>query len=126
MTQCLVGVRMKKERTMKFLTINKIKDSLALLPPAVSLQIFEMSLAAIKQQKKEGKILEMYYSPGENLIIGIHEYDDADQWAKDQIKIPVMMYADIKAYPLADFDKYIKNNLASVKVAARMASSAPK
>jgi hypothetical protein len=121
-----MGVRIKKERTMKFLTINKIKDSLALLPPAVSLQIFETSLAAIKQQKKEGKILEMYYSPGENLIIGIHEYADADQWAKDQIKIPVMMYAEIKAYPLANFDGYIKNNLAAVKAAARMAPTAPK
>jgi hypothetical protein len=111
---------------MKFLTINRMKDTMGLLPPATLAALFETSIAAIQQQKKEGRILDMYFSPGEGVLIGIHNQDNADKWADDLAKIPIMMYAEYKAYPLASFDEYVKKNLEAVKMAAKMTPPGPK
>jgi hypothetical protein len=115
-----------KENNMKFLTINRMKDSLMLMPPTALTTLFEASIAAMKQQMKEGHILEMYFSPGEGVIVGIHNYDDADQWAADIIKIPLLMYADYKAYPLADYDKYLNNSFQAMKAIVKSMAPSPK
>jgi|WetSurMetagenome_2_1015567.scaffolds.fasta_scaffold138197_3 hypothetical protein len=111
---------------MKFLTIAKLKDSATMLPPAVILPIFEASVAAMNQQKKEGRILEFYYSVGDGKFVGILNYDNADQWAKDHSKIPVLNYMDYEIYALADYDEYVKNTIEATREAMKMMAGAPK
>jgi hypothetical protein len=117
---------LERRRTMKFLTISKMKDSAMALPPNVLMSIMEASLAAMAQQKKEGKITDFYFSPATGRLIGILNYDNADQWAKDQIKIPILAYCDFEAYPLADYDEYVKNAMAAWKASLKAMSAAAK
>ena len=111
---------------MKFLTIAKLKDTATMLPPAVSLSILEASVAAMNQQKKEGKLLEFYYSVGDGKIVGILNYDNADQWAKDHSKIPILNYMDYEIYALADYDEYINNAREALREAVKMMAGPPK
>jgi hypothetical protein len=107
---------------MKFLVIGKLKDSALMMPPSVLLQIAEASVASMKQQQKEGKLLEYYYSPAMKKEILILNVDNADQWAADQDKIPIIPFMDVEAYPLADGWKSIQNTVENIK----MMASAPK
>jgi muconolactone delta-isomerase len=102
---------------MKFLVIGKMKDSAMMLPPAAFAQILEASMAAIKQLQKEGKVVDYYYSPGTMQTINILNYDNADQWAEDQQKIPILSYATFETYPLADGPKYFQGMLETIRKA---------
>ncbi|MGD0794531.1 MAG: hypothetical protein ABR958_02905 [Dehalococcoidales bacterium] len=110
---------------MKFLSISKPKDTLTMLPPAVTRQLMEISVAAIKQQKKEGKILEYYYSPAACSVV-ILDYKNAEEWVKDQNSIPILAYYDSEIYPLADFDESMKSFLETIKAAEKMMPGMPK
>jgi hypothetical protein len=111
---------------MKFLVIAKLKDVTLTLPPAILMPIFEASVSAMNQQKKEGKLLDFYYSPGAGRLVGMLNYDNAEQWQKDQTKIPILMYMDYESYPLANYDEYVKNYMEAMKAAAAIMPPAPK
>jgi hypothetical protein len=111
---------------LKFLTIAKMKDSTLMLPPSVLVSIFEASLSAWEQQRKAGKLLDFYYSPASGHIIGFLNYDNADQWMKDQIMLPILMYYDYQTYALANYDEYIKTSMEAAKAAAKMMADKPK
>ena len=81
---------------------------------------------ANKQFKKEGKILEQYHCPQPDRTVFILNYDSAEQWQKDQEKIPILQFCDTEVYPLADFDEYTKASLQSMKAAAKMMAAGAK
>ncbi len=110
---------------MKVLCITKVKDSLLSMPPAVMRQVLELSAAAIEQQKKQGKVLEYYYSPaGYNIVI--LDYKDAEEWTKDQISVPVLTYVDTEIYPLTDGSTALKGMIEAIKMAEKMMPGTPK
>ncbi len=110
---------------MKLLCISKVKDSLLTMPPAAMRQILEMSAAAMEQQKKQGKILEYYYSPAGYQVV-ILDYKDADEWAKDQLSIPVLTYVDNEIYPLTDGFTMLKGMIEAIKMSEKMMPGAPR
>jgi hypothetical protein len=80
---------------------------------------------AIEQQKKQGKVLEYYYSPaGYNIVI--LDYKDAEEWAKDQLSVPVLAYVDTQVYPLSDGSTTLKGMIEAVKAAEQMIPGVPK
>jgi hypothetical protein len=87
---------------LKILAISKMKDIALTLPPNVFMMLMEASVAALEQQKKEGKILDSYYLPGSDRIMVVLDYDSAEQWAKDAGMIPILRYCDFAADPLVD------------------------
>jgi hypothetical protein len=101
---------------MKFLAIGRPKDTLTMLPPATLKQLVEATMAANKQLKKEGKILEGYGSPA-GCIAVILEYKSAEEWVKDQRANPILNYYDQEIYPLADMDEVVKGYLDALKTA---------
>jgi hypothetical protein len=111
---------------MKILTIAKFKDTATMLPPAVLLPMMEASVAEMKKQKKEGKVVDWYFSPGTFQSIVLLEYDSAEQWAKDQAKIPILMYCDSEAYILADYEPYLNNMLEVLRAAVKTMPGIPK
>ena len=110
---------------MKFLGLLKQKEIMLTLPPAVSRQLIEMSLAGMSQLKKGGKLLEAYYSPA-GLSMVILNYDNADEWVKDQNMVPLLSYYDQEVYPLADLDESMKTMLEALKMAEKMMPGAPR
>jgi muconolactone delta-isomerase len=110
---------------MKLLCITKVKDSFLTMPPAVMRQILELSMAAMEQQKRQGKVLEYYYSPAGYQIV-ILEYKDAEEWAKDQLSIPVLTYVDNEIYPLTEGFAVLKGMIEAMKMAEKMMPGAPK
>ena len=109
---------------MKLLCITKVKDSFLTMPPAVMRQVLEASAAAIEQQKKQGKVLEYYYSPvGYNIVI--LEYKDAEEWAKDQLSVPVLTYVDTQVYPLTDGATTLNGMIEVLKATEQMMPSSP-
>jgi hypothetical protein len=64
---------------VKFLGIASMKESFLMLPPAVTGQLFEASIAAINQQKKAGKIKELYYIPVWDRAVAISEAATAEE-----------------------------------------------
>ncbi len=110
---------------MKILCITKVKDSFLTMPPAVMRQILEISAAAIEQLKKQGKVLEYYYSPaGYNIVI--LDYKDAEEWAKDQLSIPVLTYVDTEVYPLTEGLVALKGMIEAIKMSEKMMPGGPK
>lgn len=104
---------------MKLLCITKVKDSFLMMPPAVMRQILELSAAGIEQQKKQGKVLEYYYSPaGYNIVI--LDYKDAEEWTKDQLSIPILTYVDTEVYPLTEGFVALKGMIEAIKMAEKM------
>ena len=110
---------------MKFLAIAKPKDSATMLPPAVTRQLLEMAMAVMGQLKKAGKLLEYYSSPVGCLLV-ILNYNNAEEWVKDQISMPLLTYYDQEIYPLADGDQMMKAFDEGLKAAEKMMAGAPK
>jgi muconolactone delta-isomerase len=104
---------------MKFLSIAKMKDVAMALPPAVQRQFLETTLASMNQQKKEGKIQEMYYSPGWGKSMVISEADNAEEMMKNMGAM-VASYMDVETYPLADFNQALNMFIESIKAAEQM------
>jgi len=104
---------------VKFLGLLKPKDILFTLPPAVIRQLWEASMAGMNQLKKQGKLLEGYYSPA-GLGAVILNYNNTDEWIKDQNLIPVLNYYYQEVYPLADMEEALKLNLEALKAAEKM------
>jgi hypothetical protein len=104
---------------MKFLAIGKPKDTLTALPPAIVRKFIEMTLTAIKQLKKEGKLLEAYVTPSGYPVV-ILDYKSVEDWIKDLNLQPILTYYDQEIYPLADMEDSVKSNLEALKAAEKM------
>ena len=110
---------------MKFLAIAKPKDSASMLPPAVTRQLLEMSMAAMKQLKKDGKQLEAYVSPAGCFAV-ILDYKSSEEWVKNQLAIPILTYYNQEIYPLADMEELMKAYIEALKAAEKMMAGAPR
>ncbi len=105
---------------MKFITITKMKDVAASLPPAMARQLIEASLSYLNQHKKEGKILEFYHVPGWGRFIVISENKSAEEIAQNIIGIPTAAFSDFEVYPLADFNESMKMYIETMKTAEKL------
>jgi muconolactone delta-isomerase len=105
---------------MKFIGIGKQKEVAATIPPAVLRQLLEVSIAAMKQQKKEGKLLEYYFVPGWFKTVLITEYQSPEEAYASISAAPITNYMDIEIYPLADGWKIGDAMLESLKQAEKM------
>ena len=110
---------------MKFLSIGKPKDTITILPPAITRQLLEISMAGMKQLKKEGKSLEGYVSPAGCMAV-ILDYKNVEEWVKDQLVVPILTYYNQEIYPLADMDELMKAYVECLKAAEKMMAGAPR
>jgi hypothetical protein len=110
---------------MKFLVISKMKDTFVTLPPPVTRQILEVSVAALEQQKKAGELLDFYYSPA-GCSVAILEQKNAEEWVKGQASIPILNYANFEVYPLTDGFPAMKTLIESLKMAEKMMPGPPR
>lgn len=89
---------------MKFLVIGKIKDIFFTLPPTTRKQLMEASVARTIQNKKEGKLLDIYNIPGGGRSAMILKLETAEEMSKYFQESPFASYMDYEIYPLADFN----------------------
>ena len=110
---------------MKFLTICTMKEAFSMLPPATEERLMELTSAWMDDQKKKGKVLEAYLSPGGTCIV-ISEEASAEEIVQDQAAIPMGGFMDFKVYPLADMKKSMQAYIEACKQAVKLFPSAPK
>ncbi len=111
---------------MKFLTIGKVKDIGLALPPALSRQLTEATVAAVNQQRKEGKLQEFYWIPGAATTVGISECNSAEELVKNFNAVPFSAFMSFETFPLADFNESMKIVIERLKEAEKMMASAPR
>jgi len=104
---------------MKFLVIVSTKDTFSMLPPAVGRQLMEASVTWINQQKKAGKVLEIYAIP-DGRIVAISEHPSAEDVAQTLATVPMGGFLNFEVYPLADFNQAMKANIEAYKAAEQM------
>jgi len=105
---------------MKFLIIGKQNNAARTLPPALARQLTEESVAATNQQKKEGKIQEIYWIPGVYSTVTLGECKDAVEMVSIFSDLPIADYYDYEIFPLADFNESMKILIESLKRAEKM------
>ena len=110
---------------MKFLTISTVKDTFSMLPPPIPRLLLEATVAWMDEQKKKGKIIEMYEIPGGDCVV-ISEHSFADDLAQTLAAIPMGGFLNFKVYPLADFNKSMQAYIGACKQAEQLFPSAPK
>jgi len=110
---------------MKFLLINKMKDAALALPPAVSRQLMEATVAWVKQKMQAGVCLESYTIAGGHGSMAIVEYKSGEELARDFIQMPVGSFMDFEVYPLADFDESMNAYIEALKAAEKMMPGPP-
>jgi len=111
---------------MKFVHICSVKDTASTLPPAVSRQLLEATVAWVNQQKQAGTLLEIYVMAGWRRTIAIYEAESAEAVAQKVAENPFGAFLNHEVYPLADFDEVMKANIESVKRAEQLFPAAPK
>lgn len=111
---------------MKFLTIGKTRDVGLAQSPALIRQLLEATVAAVNQQKKEGKILEVYFIPGAASFVTLGEFKTAEEMVKFFNTMPFATYMDFQNYPLADYNESMKIIMEKFKAAEKMMPGAPK
>jgi muconolactone delta-isomerase len=105
---------------VKTLSIGTPKDVLFTLPPAVARQLFEATIALSNQQKKAGKILELYFIPGWNRVVAIRESKSAEELNQNIDELPLSSFMNYEVYPLADYNESAKTILEGLKAAEKM------
>ncbi len=110
----------KEEKKMKFLIISSIKDTFSTLPPAVSRQLMEATVAWVNQQKKAGKLLEIYTVAGWARTVGISEHPSAEEVAQTLAGVPMGGFLNFEVYPLADFNQSMKAHIEAAKAAEQL------
>ena len=105
---------------MKFLVIVSTKDTFSMVPSAISRQLLEASVAWVNQQKKAGKLLEIYSTPGWGRIVAISEHPSAEDVAQTLATVPMGGFLNFEVYPLADFNQAMKANIEAYKAAEQM------
>ena len=84
------------------------------LPPSTIKQLLEASWAVMKQQKEQGKIVDYFYSPLGCTVV-IVDYENSDEWVKDQMSIPILSYYEQDIYPLSDLGKTVEAMVDALK-----------
>ncbi len=105
---------------MQFLVVSTPKDTLNSLPPASRMQLLETTMAVMKQQKKEGHILQYYYSPAGRTVV-ILNVTNAEDCVKHQVSLPILAHYTQEVYPLADMEEA----LSALVEASKLAGNAP-
>jgi len=113
------SVEAERRGRMKFLVIASVKDTASMLPPAIVRQLLEATAAWTNQQKKAGKILEVYAIPG-GRTIALCEHPSAEDLDQTLIGCPIGAFTNWEVYPLADFDESIKADIESAKRAEQL------
>jgi len=104
---------------MKFLIICTVKDTFSMVPPAMSRQLMEASVAWVNEQRKAGKLLEIYATP-DGRIAGISEHRSAEDVAQTLAGTPMGGFLNFEVYPLADFNQTMKASIEAYKAAEQM------
>jgi len=100
--------------------MTSIKDTFSMLPPAINRQLLEASGAWVNEQKKAGKLLEIYSIPGWWRTVGISEHPSAEEVAQTLAGAPMGGFLNFEVYPLSDFNQSIKANIEAYKAAEQM------
>ena len=111
---------------MKFVGIISVKDTMSTLPPAVTRQLLEATVAWGNQQKKAGELLEIYAMAGWRRTMVIYEAESAEAVVQRIAENPMGAFLNVETYALADFDEMMKANIESVKRAEQLFPAAPK
>jgi len=97
-----------------------------MLPPAINRQLLEASVAWVNEQKKAGKLLEIYTVAGWARTVGISEHPSAEEVAQTLAGVPMGGFMNFEVYPLADFNESMKANIEAAKAAEQLFPAAPK
>jgi muconolactone delta-isomerase len=122
----LAIISIQGRRKMKFLTISKMKDIAATVPPSVMRQLMEATVNLMNQEMKAGRILEAYFMAGSGSSMVIAEAKSAEEIVRRISELPVGGFMDLETYPLADFNESMKAYIESYKVAEKMFPAPPK
>lgn len=104
---------------MKFVHITSLKDTASTLPPAVTRQLLEATVAWVNQRKQAGKLLEIYAMAGWRRTMAIYEAESAEAVVQGVAENPFGGFLTHEVYPLADFDEAMKANIESLKAAEK-------
>ena len=96
-----------------------------MLPPAINRQLLEASVAWVNEQKKAGKLLEIYAIP-DGRTVGISEHPSAEEVAQTLAGVPMGGFLNFEVYPLADFNESMKAFIEAAKRAEQLFPAAPK
>jgi len=111
---------------MKFLVIGKPREALFMLPLALARQLTEASVIAMNKQKKEGKLLEIYWIPGAATTVSLYECKTAEEMVKNFNEVPITMFYSFESYQLADFNEAMKIVIERVKEMEKIMPAPPK
>lgn len=93
---------------MKILSIGKPKEAILSLPPDKQQELLKASREPNKRLRDEGKIVDAYVSPTSGYIFVILDYDNAEDWMKDLMSMPIMNYYDQETHPVVGWDDALK------------------
>jgi len=110
---------------MKFLTISSLKDTFSTVPPAIARQLVEATLAWTNEQKKAGKILEVYEIVGGGTAV-ICEHPSLEDLVQTLASIPMGGFMNLEVHPLADFNQAMEVYIEGLKTAEKLFPSPPK
>jgi muconolactone delta-isomerase len=119
LTLIVLNIESRKEGKVKFLTITSMKDTFSMLPPAIGRQLMEATVAWVNQQKKAGRVLEIYAIP-DGRTVTISENPSAEDIAQALAGVPMEGFLNFEVYPLADFNETMKAYIESAKTAEQM------
>jgi muconolactone delta-isomerase len=80
----------------------------------------EATVAWVNQQKKAGKLLEIYGIPGWWRTVSISEHPSAEEVAQTLATVPMGGFLNFEVYPLADFNQSMKAHIEAAKAAEQM------
>ena len=110
---------------MKFLTISTLKDTFSTVPPAIARQLVEATLAWTNEQKKAGRIPEIYEIAGGGSAV-ICEHPSLEDVVETLANIPMGGFMNFEVHPLADFNQSMKAYIEAFKTAEKLFPSPQK
>ncbi len=93
---------------MKYLVIQKIKDSFYMLHDERRMVMTAAAIAFTEKLVKEHKLKEVYMMPGWNRTMSILDVESPEEAARLSIENPIRDYVEMETYPLQEWDAYIK------------------
>ena len=110
---------------MKFLFVTTVKDTFTVLPATVNRQLMEATVAWMDDQKKRGKLLEAYMTPGGASAV-ICEHPSVEDAAQTIAACPMGGFLNFEVYALADYHVAMKAYIEACKQAEKLFPSAPR
>ena len=93
---------------MKFVINTRRKDILLSLPPEKRMEIFEGSVAFVKNWQKAGKCKEIYYHGDLKGIVAIWELESDEEAVRADIENPMSPFQDVDVQPIVDWEVGVK------------------